>query len=62
MRRGFWPAIAVARSPSLFSLKSEPVEPRLPLFARVEKRGLGAAVFLLLPSSLWEAYRIVTGA
>lgn len=54
-------AIAVARSPRLFSFTSEPVKPRPPLLERIEKRGLVVAVLMLLASNLWEAYRIVTG-
>jgi len=55
-------AIAVARSPSLFSLRSEPVEPRPRLSERVNSIGLALALVILLAACLWEAYRIVSGA
>lgn len=54
-------AIALSRSPRLFSFQSEPVVPR-PSLQAVNKRGLILAVLLLLASNLWEAYRIVTAA
>ena len=54
-------AIAVARSPHLFSFRSEPVEPR-PSLGAVNKRGLAAALVILLAANLWEAYRIAGAA
>lgn len=52
-------AIAVARSPRLFSFRSEPVEPRPPFLEKIDKGGLAVALLLLLAASLWEAFRIL---
>lgn len=51
--------VAILRSPGLFSLKSEPVEPRPNWRKNTQWIGLGSAVLLLLASSAWEAYQIV---
>lgn len=52
-------AIAISRSPRLFSLTSEPIIPRPSLLDGIDKRGIVLAVLILLASNLWEAYRIL---
>lgn len=52
-------AISIARSPAFFSFTSEPVHPRPRLRESVDRRGLIAAVLLLLAANAWEAYRIL---
>lgn len=52
-------AISVARSPAFFSFATEPIYPKPSLRASVDRRGLFAAVLLLLAANAWEAFRIL---
>ncbi len=51
--------IAVSRSRSLLSMRSEPIVPRPSLRARVHLPGVITATLLLMAACAWEAYRIV---
>lgn len=51
--------IAISRSSTLFSTRTEPIVPRPSLLANIHGPGVAIALLLLLGACAWEAYRIV---